>query len=231
MNYFNFHIGDYIRDTHHLTLMEDIAYRRLIDFYYINEKPISNDVEFIARKLDMKSEEDTVKSILEEFFTIEEDGFYHHARCDIEIERYQSNSAVNSRAGKASAAAKKARKEQLQPQDSTKKEPKETKEPKEPFILPTGINKKAWGEFEQHRKEINKPLTDLARKKSVNILKDLSLEEQQTCINYSISGRYTGLFPQKNKNNQFKTAQQLRDEKNQAYLDRFDNNNIEGEIL
>ncbi|NDH69342.1 MAG: DUF1376 domain-containing protein, partial [Gammaproteobacteria bacterium] len=33
MHYYQFHIGDYKSHTHHLSLLEDLAYRRLLDFY------------------------------------------------------------------------------------------------------------------------------------------------------------------------------------------------------
>jgi len=197
MNYYYHHIGDFNNATRHLNRLERSIYRDLIELYYDKEKPIFNDIKKLERLLLIRDndEKETLIIILEEFFTLIDDN-YHNTRCDIEIENYHSrinNARIN---GKKGGRPKKIINDKKEP-----KEPKETKEPKEPFILPSGINKKAWGEFEQHRKEINKPLTDLARKKSVNILKDLSLDEQQTCINYSISGRYTGLFPQKNKNN------------------------------
>ena len=68
------------------------------------------------------------------------------------------------------------------------------KEKKEALSVPEFINQKSWNEFEQHRKEIKKPLTDLARKKAFNQLKALSVDQQQEVIDYSITGRYTGLF-------------------------------------
>jgi len=64
----------------------------------------------------------------------------------------------------------------------------------QPPVPPPEINLDAWAEFEQHRKEIRKPLTDLARKKAWNQLKPLTHQEQQSVIDYSIAGRYTGLF-------------------------------------
>jgi len=73
---------------------------------------------------------------------------------------------------------------------------KETNKRKEQgFLLPAFVNVVAWDEFEQHRKEIKKPLSDLARNKAANSLCDLSQEQQQKVIDYSIQGRYTGLFP------------------------------------
>ena len=54
MNYYPFHIGDYASHTRHLTLMEDLAYRRLLDLYYLHERPLnarSTPVEFLLSAL------------------------------------------------------------------------------------------------------------------------------------------------------------------------------------
>jgi hypothetical protein len=67
------------------------------------------------------------------------------------------------------------------------------------WILPEGINSKAWEEFEKHRAGMPKKnqLTDLARTKAANKLLNLSssLEEQQEIIDQTIERGYTGLFP------------------------------------
>ena len=60
--------------------------------------------------------------------------------------------------------------------------------------VPDFINRESWVEFEQHRKDMKKPLTELARKKSFNLLKALSIDQQRKVIDYSITGRYQGLF-------------------------------------
>ena len=44
MNYYEHHLGDYVRDTAHLSMLEDAAYRRLLDAYYIREAPLPTDV-------------------------------------------------------------------------------------------------------------------------------------------------------------------------------------------
>lgn len=66
---------------------------------------------------------------------------------------------------------------------------------------PTHINLDAWAEFEQHRLEIGKPLSDLARTKAANQLQALTHDEQQRCIDFSIQARWAGLFPEKVKVN------------------------------
>ena len=65
------------------------------------------------------------------------------------------------------------------------------------WVLPAFVNAKAWAEFEQHRRDIKKPLTDLARTKAANQLKGLSPAEQQACIDKSIQARWPGLFPER----------------------------------
>jgi hypothetical protein len=65
--------------------------------------------------------------------------------------------------------------------------------------MPDWINAKAWAEFEEHRKQIRKPLKDLARTKAANLLKGLSHEQQQQCIDRSIQAGWAGLFPDKVK--------------------------------
>jgi len=40
MNYYPFHVGDYAAHTAHLEPMEDLAYRRMLDVYYLREEPL-----------------------------------------------------------------------------------------------------------------------------------------------------------------------------------------------
>lgn len=63
--------------------------------------------------------------------------------------------------------------------------------------LPSWLNQNAWSEFEQHRKDIRKPLSDMARTKASKQLQGLTPEQQQHCIDMTIQNRWTGLFPEK----------------------------------
>jgi uncharacterized protein YdaU (DUF1376 family) len=101
MNFYPFHIGDYATATRHLTPMEDLAYRRLLDYYYANEKLIPLDISSAARLINMRDHEVEVKVILTDFFSKEETG-YRQKRCDVEIAKYQkkaksAQNAINSR--------------------------------------------------------------------------------------------------------------------------------------
>ena len=87
MNFYPFHIGDYISHTSHLTDEEDLAYRRMIDLYYMGEVPFPDDPAWIARRV--KSNPAIVLTLLNEYFELLEDGFWHSSRADKEIAKYQ----------------------------------------------------------------------------------------------------------------------------------------------
>ena len=94
MHYYQFHIGDYKSHTHHLSLMEDCAYRRLLDFYYLNEKPINQ--RDVARQIGMREHEQDVLTVLNEFFISAPEGFIH-PRADREIAKYREFAEAGKR--------------------------------------------------------------------------------------------------------------------------------------
>jgi len=87
MNFYPFHIGDYISHTSHLTNEEDLAYRRLIDLYYQTEQPFTRNLMWLAKRV--KSTEEIVAAILVEFFEETEDG-WKNKRADKEIAKYNA---------------------------------------------------------------------------------------------------------------------------------------------
>ncbi|AHG63167.1 YdaU family protein [Advenella mimigardefordensis] len=101
MNYYQHHIGDYRRDTSHLSLLEHGIYRQLIDLYYMEEKPIPKETQWVMRRLSAKTQEeqDAVKNVLNDFFELSEDG-YSHRRCDSEIDQYHQKAEKNRENGK-----------------------------------------------------------------------------------------------------------------------------------
>lgn len=88
MNYYPFHIGDYLTETAHLSWLEDCAYRRLLDLYYSREQRIPLDINQAARlcRAVSKDERKAVETVLGEFFVQTESGWLH-TRCDAEIEK------------------------------------------------------------------------------------------------------------------------------------------------
>lgn len=90
MFHYQFNIGDYRAHTPHLTPIEHYIYRSLIDWYYLSEQPMKDDVEQIARLLLLKSDEDiqALSKVLNEFFTLKR-GAYHHSRINQEVKNYR----------------------------------------------------------------------------------------------------------------------------------------------
>lgn len=86
--WFPHYVGDYMRDTGHLTLIEDGAYRRLLDYYYTSGKPLSEDLKQlyrVCRAFDQE-EQAAVKTVLAQFFKLK-NGLYHNSRADIELKK------------------------------------------------------------------------------------------------------------------------------------------------
>jgi len=106
MHYFQFNIGDYASHTSRLTPLEDLAYRRMLDLYYLNEQPLNGCVTDVAREIGLSDHVNSVEYVLSKFFTKNENGF-SQKRIDLEIKKYKSNAKNKSKAGKASAKARK----------------------------------------------------------------------------------------------------------------------------
>jgi uncharacterized protein YdaU (DUF1376 family) len=96
MHSFLFHLGDYYAHTAHLSPIEDLAYRRLIDHYYLHQKPLTGSPAQLARAIRLRDNVDEVAQVLAEFFQESLDGeqdsltsVWRNKRCDTEIERYK----------------------------------------------------------------------------------------------------------------------------------------------
>ena len=99
MHYYQFNIGDYNSHTMHLSEIEDLTYRRLLDWYYLHESPIPLDLNEVSRQIRMRTHSDCIATVLLEFFERTPDGWIHH-RANKEIEK------VGDKSQKASASAK-----------------------------------------------------------------------------------------------------------------------------
>ncbi|OQA32201.1 MAG: hypothetical protein BWY57_02138 [Betaproteobacteria bacterium ADurb.Bin341] len=102
MNYYERYIGDFQRDTGHLSCAEVGVYDRLLDHYYATETPLPkgySDLCRIARAMD-KNEQKAVKRIADEFFPIGTDGLRHQARTDREIVKAQNRIGAAKENGK-----------------------------------------------------------------------------------------------------------------------------------
>ena len=101
MNYYPHHIGDYLRDTAHLTALEDGTYRRLLDVYYASEKPLPLETHWVCRLVRARTQEeqDAVHEVLRQFFDKRPDG-WHNKRADHEIKVAARKAKVARQNGK-----------------------------------------------------------------------------------------------------------------------------------
>lgn len=65
--------------------------------------------------------------------------------------------------------------------------------------LPPEVDPDAWFDFVRHRKDIKKPLTDLAAAKNMSLLATMSKVDQREAVDTTIRNRWTGLFHPKRK--------------------------------
>lgn len=105
MHYYQFNIGDYASHTSRLSPIEDLAYRRLMDLYYLNEQPFNMCATEVAREIGLIDYSADVEYVLSKFFTLT-DGVYFQKRIESEIKKFKSNAKNKSKAGKASAKAR-----------------------------------------------------------------------------------------------------------------------------
>lgn len=89
MNYYERYMGDYQRDTGHLSLAEHGAYNVLLDTYYSTEQPLAADMDRLFRicRAMSRAEQDAVRAVVDEFFPLADDGLRHNVRADSEIAR------------------------------------------------------------------------------------------------------------------------------------------------
>jgi len=101
VNYYERHIGDYARDTAHLSMLEHGAYNILLDRFYATEQGIPKDQVHRIARARSREEKSAVDSVLSEFFFLDGD-VYVQKRAQGEIAKAQAriNAArANGRAG------------------------------------------------------------------------------------------------------------------------------------
>ena len=101
MHYYSFNIGDYQSHTSHLSDIEDLVYRRLLDWYYLHEAPIPLDEAEVSRQIRMRTHTESIAIVLREYFEYTEDGWIHR-RANKEIAKADDKSEK----AKASANAR-----------------------------------------------------------------------------------------------------------------------------
>lgn len=168
-------------------------------------------------RIDLRKVRRILPRLLPNFY--EKSGRIHHKRLDKEmmeaIEKSEKNKDAafkrwHANASLPGSSAIPKSKSELKTEDTTPltppplgdEKPAGQPQQKQPgWTAPTWINPQAWAEFEQHRKEMKQPLTDMARTKAANQLKSLTFESQQQTVDMTIQNRWRGLFPEKRINN------------------------------
>lgn len=221
MNYFEYHIGDYIKNTAHLSMLEDCAYRRLIDAYYTREAPLPPERTACYRlaRAQSKEERAAVDVVLDEFFELQVDG-WHQNRCDEEIARFREKSekaraSADARWGKSQSEgnadvsanamrthsegnATRARPSNQTPETSNHKNPK-PKAPGRPVEIPDWMPLPQWEAYLEMRQRIRKPATTYAQRMAIAKLSELRDEGQNPAavLGQSIMNSWQGIFPLK----------------------------------
>lgn len=99
MNYYEHHLGDYAKDTGHLSMLEHGAYRILLDRYYSTEAGIPAAQAYRLARARSEEERQAVDVVLEEFFDLVE-GVWINRRAEEEIGGAQARIEASKQNGK-----------------------------------------------------------------------------------------------------------------------------------
>lgn len=96
MNWYERHLGDWAKKTGHLSMLEEGAYTRMVDWCYIHERPLpmtEREVCKVARA-STPTERAAVRRILHEYFQLADDG-WHQGRIDKVLRAYEKSVSHN----------------------------------------------------------------------------------------------------------------------------------------
>jgi len=167
MFYYQFNIGDYQSHTSHLSEIEDLTYRRLLDWYYLHECPIPLDESEVSRQIRMRSHNESIAIILREYFEYTENGWIHH-RANKEIAKADDKSkkakaSANARWGKKDANALPPQSDSNATQDTLPNthNTKHNTQKKEPVLeAPECVSPEVWDSFVKQRKASRAVITE-----------------------------------------------------------------------
>ena len=164
MHYYQFNIGDYHSHTLHLSEMEDLAYRRLLDWYYLHETPIPLEINEVARQIRMRSHTNCIANVLLEYFERIANGWVHH-RANKEIAKAGDKSEKASASAKARWGKKDANALQTQSEGNathnTEHITQDTVHKKRATIVacPSDVRDQVWNDWVALRKSKKAPIT------------------------------------------------------------------------
>lgn len=101
MNWYKFNIDEYLRLTKNLPDAEDLAFRRMIDLYYLKESPLTLDHDELQTLIGL--DWDCIEPVLRDFFHPTPDGYVNYALKE-DVDRRKG---LESRVAKARLAKQK----------------------------------------------------------------------------------------------------------------------------
>jgi uncharacterized protein YdaU (DUF1376 family) len=218
VNYYERHLGDYARDTGHLTMTEHGAYTLLLDRYYATEAPIPQDLVYRVARARTGGEKAAVDRVLAEFFVLS-DGHWSQTRASQAVEKYRSlrdtsiangklggrpksqrNQSDDKPSGFAVGSENKTQTKAHQYPVTSNQTPvdqeQEQRGGKPPTLaLPNWLPADAWADWHTYRNS-RKGWTAKARQLSLNTLRQLhdSGHDARKVIDLAIERGWTGLF-------------------------------------
>jgi|UniRef100_UPI004047E1E2 uncharacterized protein YdaU (DUF1376 family) len=167
MFYYSFNIGDYQSHTAHLSEMEDLAYRRMLDWCYLHEKPLPLDVEEISRQIRMRTHCDCIAIVLREYFKRTDDG-YISDRVQHELSRAAEKSSKARLSAEVRWSTKKTNNANALPTQSERNAIPIHQDTNTPIhkdkatvvAPPDGVSQSVWNDFVKQRKAKKAPVSD-----------------------------------------------------------------------
>ena len=219
MNYYPFHVGDYVLATRHLGLLEDLCYRRLLDLAYTSEAPIEDAPERVSRLIGMREHSDIVSDILSEFF-LKSDAGWTHKRAEKEIKKYHAKAARAHAANESrwsKSVAKKAKPNRRKSEITTHSDPNQNQNqnhnqsnipPTPPAggkgfdwfaVLPAELDtaefKQAWLNWVSYRHSIKKPLNPASAPAAFRKAAEVGVEAAIKGFDTAMANGWQGAFP------------------------------------
>ena len=215
------YIGDYLADTAHLDAQRSGAYLHLL-MHYWRKGALVNDLALLGEiaKLRGSDAPSIVQALLNDFFSLSDDGLWHQSRADKLREEWQGKKdkaaekaalAANARWNKdapsnASSNAQSNAQAMLEPcpLSLSLSLPKEQEQKPTPsaFLLPEWVDRDAWQGFEEMRKKIRKPLTNRARDGIIRNLQKLcpAGDNGAAVLDQSTQNGWSGVFELRTSN-------------------------------
>lgn len=214
LNFYPRFLGDYMRDTAHLSMLQHGAYTMLLDTYYATGKPLPEDMAALYRicKASTALERKAVDVVATAFFPLNGDGLRHNNRADMEIDRQTERTEVSRMVGNLGGRPK-VKKQKPQGSleqtsglstDNRKGSENETnhnhnqKEQKQgAFAPPDWVPLEPWNAYVEMRRTIKRPMTKWAAVLAVRTLDTLKAQghDPSAVLNQSIFNSWQGLFP------------------------------------